>query len=291
MSETVANFTTLKTDDPLESLELRDIAANSRLVLAPTRGGMATRLTLRGRELLYLDQSTLRDETKNVRGGNPVLFPSPGKLAGDAYACRGRHGALKQHGFARNSAWEVVKTSNEGSASATLRLTSSAETRKEYPWDFSAEYTYTLRSDSLRIDLSFTCTGDTAMPFGAGFHPYFSVQQAEKGTARIETNATRAFDNVTKSTGPLSPIDLTKPEIDLHLIDHHGDCVLRVGEQGIRVRGSNEFSRWVVWTLAGKDFVCVEPWTCPGNALNTGESLLVLEPKQMRKLWVEYSIL
>ncbi len=284
-------FTATRTQDPLESLELRDVAANSRLVLAPTRGGMATRLMLKGRELYYLDEATLHDETKNVRGGNPVLFPSPGKLEADAYAWKDAHGSLKQHGFARNAIWEVAATSNSGGASATLRLTSDEQTHRDFPWNFSAEYTYLLRADSLRVDMTFTNTGDGAMPFGAGFHPYFAVTQAAKATARVETNATRAFDNVTKKTDALAAIDLTNPEIDLHLIDHHGDCVLRLADGGIRLRGSREFSRWVVWTIAGKDFVCVEPWTCPGNALNTGDSILVLEPSQTRSMWVEYSLL
>jgi galactose mutarotase-like enzyme len=45
----------------------------------------------------------------------------------------------------------------------------------------------------------------------------------------------------------------------------------------------------VVWTLEGKDFVCVEPWTCPGNALNTGERLMTLGKGETRALWVEYA--
>lgn len=284
------DFTVASTSDPLESLTL--IGPNSRLVLAPKRGGMATRLTLESRDLLYLDEETLRDETKNVRGGNPVLFPSPGKLEGDAYAWKEIRGALKQHGFARNSIWEVLRTgTNTNGASATLRLTSNEQTRRDFPWNFNAEYTYSLTESSLRIDMSFTNTGTGSLPFGAGFHPYFHVPQADKAHAHVETNATRAFDNVTKKTERLAPIDLTKKEIDLHLIDHHGDCVLRLVNGGVRLKGSPEFSRWVVWTLAGKDFVCVEPWTCPGNALNTGDSILILEPQKTRELWVEYSLL
>ncbi len=285
-----AAFTIASTPDPLESLTL--IGPTSRLVLAPKRGGMATRLTLQNRELFYLDEETLRDETKNVRGGNPVLFPSPGKLEGDAYAWNEIRGALKQHGFARNSIWETLRTSTHASgASATLRLASNDATRREFPWNFSAEYTYSLSENSLHIDMRFTNTGTGALPFGAGFHPYFHVPQTEKAHARVETNATRAFDNVTKKTEALAPIDLTKKEVDLHLIDHHGDCVLRLQNGGVRLKGSPEFSRWVVWTLAAKDFVCVEPWTCPGNALNTGEGILILEPQRTRELWVEYALL
>src|SRR5689334_7203482 len=97
--------------DPLESFELRDEETRGWLVLAPSRGGMATRLSLGGKHLFFLDESTLRDTTKNVRGGNPVLFPSPGKLAGDAWARDGQRGELKQHGFARNLAWKVAASS------------------------------------------------------------------------------------------------------------------------------------------------------------------------------------
>ena len=276
-------FTAETREDTLESLVLRDVEAKSMLVLAPTRGGMATRLSLGGRHRFFLDESTLRDPTKNVRGGNPVLFPSPGKLDGDTYA----KGTLKQHGFARNLPWELVQTKTEGDARATLRLVSSDETRRNFPWDFVAEYTYILAGNRLRIEQRFTNTGREAMAFGCGFHPYFHVKQSEKAALRIGTKATRAFDNVTKKEIAVEgPIDLTKKEVDLHLLDHGAEpCTLGP----ITLRGSSEFTHWVVWTLEGKDFVCVEPWTCPGNALNTRDRLVTLAPDESRTLWVEYS--
>ena len=270
----------------MNEIEITLTESKSKLVLVPERGGIATHLVLGGRELFYLDESTLRDSMKNVRGGNPVLFPSPGKLENDAYAWKGTRGALKQHGFARNLAWEVAE---KDASSVTLRLRSSDEIRREYPWNFVAEYTYKLGADSLRIEMTFTNEGDSPMPFGAGFHPYFAVSQADKAAARVETNATRAFDNVRKKTGALEEsIDLTKSEVDLHLVDHTGACTLDTKTHAVRLRGSPEFSRWVVWTVAGKDFVCVEPWTSPGNALNTGDSLIVLDPGASRSMWVEY---
>jgi galactose mutarotase-like enzyme len=39
--------------------------------------------------------------------------------------------------------------------------------------------------------------------------------------------------------------------------------------------------------LAGKDFVCLEPWTAPGNALNTGERLFTLRPGEQRECSLE----
>lgn len=285
------SFTVTRTADAIEGLDLRDEAGTARLVLAPARGGMATRLILGKKHLFYLDEATLRDPSANVRGGNPVLFPTPGKLEGDRWQWRGKSGALKQHGFARNEAWEVVRTGTDGAATATLRLASSDRTRANYPWDFVAEYTYSLTAERMRIDLSITCTGgDGPMPFGAGFHPYFHVKRSEKRAARVETNATKAFDNVSKKTGPLPTIDLGRGETDLHFVDHQGDGVLKLAEGGVRIRASAEFGRWVVWTVEGKDFVCLEPWTCPGNALNSDDaSLLVLAKDETKTLWVEYA--
>jgi galactose mutarotase-like enzyme len=45
-----------------------------------------------------------------------------------------------------------------------------------------------------------------------------------------------------------------------------------------------------VWTLEKKDFVCVEPWTARGNALNTGEDVIEVEPGATHhaQLEVEY---
>jgi galactose mutarotase-like enzyme len=124
------------------------------------------------------------------------------------------------------------------------------------------------------------------LPFSLGFHPYFYVADEAKGRARIPTSATRAFDNVTKTTVDMAgPIDLTAKEVDLHLFDHaeHSATLVR-GDDRIVVAGDAEFGRWVIWTLAGKDFVCLEPWTSAADALNTGENLLSLAPGASKTL-------
>jgi galactose mutarotase-like enzyme len=46
----------------------------------------------------------------------------------------------------------------------------------------------------------------------------------------------------------------------------------------------------VVWTLAGKDFVCLEPWTAGADALNTGEKLLTLAPGEAKTLAVSVTL-
>lgn len=277
-------FSIERLTDAIESIALVDTAAGTRAVLAPSRGAIVTRLTVRGREVLYLDEATLRDPTKNVRGGIPVLFPSPGKLANDAWSHNGKSGHLKQHGFARNLPWREVASSTEGAASLTLELVDDASTRAEYPFAFALRIGFSLSGSTLSLAIEVENRGDDAMSFGVGFHPYFAVPSAAKKAARIPTQATHAFDNVTKERVALPQsngrtlLDLTAKEVDLHLERHGGTSGVLEREGGnVTLRGSAEFGHWVIWTLEGKDFVCLEPWTCPGNALNTGDRLTTLE--------------
>lgn len=270
--------------EPLE-LTLTDAQTGAIATIEPARGGIVTRFDVGDRRVLFLDPATLRDPTKNVRGGVPVLFPSPGKLVDDAWAYAGHRGSMKQHGFARNLPWHVAQSS---ASAATLTLAANDETRAQFPWDFLVEQAFTVRGTSLRLDQRVTNRAGSAMPFGFGFHPYFFVPDAAKRATTIATRATQAFDNVTKQTIALPAIDLTRPEVDLHLLDHGSSASELVSPGGtVQLRGSPEYTHWVVWTLAGRDFVCLEPWTCPGNALNTGDRLLVLAPMESRSLSLE----
>jgi galactose mutarotase-like enzyme len=270
-----------------ETLELSDEQAQSSVTIVQARGAIATRFRVGERDLLYLDEATLLDPKKNVRGGIPVLFPSPGKLDGDRFERGAVHGSMKQHGFARDLPWLVAETSDRDSAQATLVLVANDATRAVFPWDFRLSITFSLVAARLRLDVRVENGSSRAMPFAFGVHPYFQV--ANKARAQIATKATRAFDNVAKKVVAIDGFDLTAPELDLHLLDHEGtESALSFGDGSrVAIRCSTEMTRWVVWTVAGKDYVCLEPWTAPANALNTGESLIEIEPGGSRSLWIE----
>ncbi len=262
---------------------LRLRSGHTEASIAPHRGAIVTSFRSANRELLYLDEATFNDASKNVRGGIPVLFPTPGKLVGDRWSYAQHSGELAQHGFARNLPWRIAASDE---ASAVLVLNSNESTRRAYPWDFEAQLTYTVAPSALSIGFTVRNTSAASMPFAFGLHPYFLVR--DKAAARIPTGATRAFDNVSKATVPFRGFDLTQPEVDLHLLDHdgtRGELALGDGAR-ITIDTSPEFIRWVVWTVSGKDYVCLEPWTAPGNALNTGEGILVLEPQASHTLTV-----
>ncbi len=271
-----------------ETLKLT--AGDATVEVAPWRGGLVTRFDVAGRPVLYLDESSLHDPSKNVRGGVPVLFPTPGKLADDRWSWHGQSGALPQHGFARSLAWEVVAHSaNE----AVLRLTWDGAPPDRWHWPCTIEMRYTLKGHTLRLAPTVTNHGTSPMPFGFGLHPYFLVESADKATLRIPTHATRAFDNVSKREIALTnAIDLTAREVDLHLVDHGSAQASLLWARGRRVdlRCSAELTRWVIWTLAEKPFVCLEPWNAPGNAMNGDARLIVVEPGALHASFVEMSV-
>ena len=266
----------------VDAVVLADTVEGSRVTVVPSRGGLVTSLFARGRECLYLDEATLRDPTQNVRGGVPVLFPSPGKLAGERYAFGGHERAMKQHGFARRCAFREVSRYGgpSGQAQVELELTDSDVTRAEYPWPFRLRILYGLRYAQLTLTATVTNTGAEAMPFALGYHPYFAVADAAKAQCVIPTESKRAWDNVRREERDLGSIDLSSGEVDLHLAEltHGAELIAPWG----RVTLGGHLNHWVVWTLPGRDFVCLEPWFAPRDALNTGVDLVVLPPGATR---------
>jgi galactose mutarotase-like enzyme len=261
------------THDALETLRLEDETTGATVSIAPARGGMVTRFSVGGVPVLFLDEATLRDPAKNVRGGIPVLFPIAGKLPGDRYEISGRTFEMKQHGFARNLPWTVLDQSTRDGASVTLGLGSSDATRAAYPFEFALAFTYRLRGEVLTVEQRFENRGPVAMPLHPGLHPYFAVPDAAKAGVLVDTDATRALDNRTGLEGPFAlPLELAGREVDLGLLDHRPrrTTLHRPGLPAVQIGFGDDQALLVIWTLPGRDFVCVEPWRAKPGGLADG---------------------
>jgi galactose mutarotase-like enzyme len=268
---------------------LRLSCGDTVVTIAPQRGALVTSFLARNREWLYLDQATFNDRSKNVRGGIPILFPSPGKLESDRWQQAGKSGELKQHGFARNLEWTIDAQHPRSPASVTLSIQSTQDTLQAFAWRFAVRATFTVEHDALNMRFLVTNEDSMPMPFAFGLHPYFLVP--DNSRAHIATRASRAFDNVAKRDVPFVGFDFSMSEVDLHLLDHgSASARLELGQEAISIDCSPEFTRWIVWSLPGKDFICLEPWSAPGNALNTGEDVITLAPAEHRELRVRISV-
>ncbi len=259
---------------------LTDQTAQSRLEVVPDRGGIITSWQVQGRELLYMDTARFADPSLSVRGGIPILFPICGNLPDNTYTHNGQSYTLKQHGFARDLMWDVLDRVTQDKVSLTLGLSSSEQTRAVYPFDFQLEFTYTLQGQTLALQQRYVNLSNEAMPFSIGFHPYFLV--LDKHQLRFEIPSNEALDHKSQAVQPFFNLfDFDRSEIDWAFPQLNRQ-IARVSDLSrhtrITLNYSSEFSALVFWTLKGKDFYCLEPWSALRNALNTSDRLFYLDP-------------
>lgn len=259
---------------------LSDQAAESHLQVVPERGGIITHWQVQGQEILYLDAERFANPNLSVRGGIPILFPICGNLPDNTYTYQGKQYSLKQHGFARDLPWEVADQLTEDLVSLTLILNSNNQTRAVYPFEFQLAFTYQLKGNSLELQQRYTNHSTEPMPFSTGLHPYFWT--TDKTKLQFEIPASEYQDQRTKTTHPFTgSFDFNADEIDV-AFQQPASQSASVTDPNCRLQLTlsydDVYSTVVFWTVKGKDFYCLEPWSAPRNALNTGEHLTHLEP-------------
>ena len=260
---------------------LSDDTTDSCIEVVPERGGIVTRWQVQGQEILYLDTERFKNPEMSVRGGIPILFPICGNVVGDTYTYEGQQYTLKQHGFARNLPWTVTgQEATADKAAITIQLTSNDETLAVYPFEFEVEFTYTLKGNNLEIFQRFKNLSQKVMPFSTGLHTYFLTQDKTQLQFEIPAVQYQAKDSETSEpfTGTFDPeID----EIDVMFSSLTGLAAFATDNSRkfkVATSYSAAYGHLVFWMLKGKDFYCLEPWSAPRNAMQTGEDMINLKP-------------
>jgi galactose mutarotase-like enzyme len=273
-------FAIAQNQQQYETYILTDQDAQSRLEVVPERGGIITSWNLQNQDILYLDAERFSDPSLSVRGGIPILFPICGNLPDNTYTYNGKQYILKQHGFARDLPWEVTDRVTNELVSLTLVLSSNDQTRAVYPFEFQLAFTYQLKGNTLEIQQRYTNHSSEPMPFSTGLHPYFFT--SDKSQLEFEIPASEYQDQITKEVHPfLGSFDLSRDEIDVAFgqLNDKSTSATDTGRQvKITLSYSDLYATVVFWTVKGKDYYCLEPWSAPRNALNTGEHLTELAP-------------
>lgn len=273
-------FAIAKKQHLYETYILTDQEAQSKVEVVPERGGIITRWSIQGQDLLYLDDERFADERLSVRGGIPILFPICGNLPNNTYTYKGQNYILKQHGFARDLPWQVTDQVTNNRAGLTLILNSNEQTRFVYPFDFELAFTYQLKGNTLEIQQQYTNHSNEPMPFSTGLHPYFAV--SDKSKLEYDIPCPQYQDQVTKEVHRFEgSFDLSRQEIDVAFgqLSETSASITDTGRSLKLTLGySNFYANLVFWTVKDKDFYCLEPWSAARNALNTGENLNHLAP-------------
>lgn len=153
-------------------------------------------------DMLFLSSNYVRDGSRPIRGGMPLVFPQFGP------------GKMPQHGFARTEMWEHVENfidMESGDTIGTFRLVANERTKAMWPYDFELRFNIRLGLSKLQTELVVKNTGTEAFSFDALFHTYFRVDSIKnarvegllnipyidkvaKGAAKIQRAPTLAFD-------------------------------------------------------------------------------------------------
>lgn len=271
----------------LETWELSDEAADSSVRVVPGRGALVTHWRVGAESLLFLDEATLVDATKNVRGGVPLLFPNAGPLPPEGVLVSGRRVVQPQHGLARRHAWAVVDAiSDDDTARLSLRLASSPATREGFPFDFVSTVDVSLVGSEVTLEWRFENTGDAPFPLHVGLHPYFTVPLAQKSLARVPSGAARIKERRTGEVRAATPVGFGADEVDVALLEHGPAATLHRGDGSrVELNATPQLSTLVLWTLPDQPFICVEPWTGPAGALASND-LPVVAPGASESLAV-----
>lgn len=277
-------------EDRWDCVRLFDDAAGTSATIAVGRGGILTQFYAAGQEVMYLNEETLHDITKSVRGGCPILFPSCGRLIDKQYTYHNQVYHMNIHGVARNHLWKIVETSTADAAKLTIVLESNDATRREYPFDFKVFYTYCLRGDRMSITQRFVNCSQEAMPFSSGLHPYFRIDPPSASV----TLASGRYLSVAEDCKPYDYDGTTGfagavEYIARDLRDLGAELDTGLGHR-VHIDAEGDYRYYVVWSPEDVQFGCVEPWTALPNALNTQEDLIWLKPGEEKELNVSFSV-
>lgn len=225
---------------------------------SPERGGIITSIKLpkgdSGQliELLYMDIATFNDREKNIKGGIPILFPNAGPIDHPDFP------GLKQHGFARDSSnWTMEQGPNEFSET----LSSDDESRKVYPFDHSLRLSGIIGEDgSLALSQSVTnLEQDRDLPVSMGLHPYFPVPHEMIKDIKFQFPGGDAIEQSVEQwaiDGTINTIKIDNPKFN----DPEVVIRVKIPELGtLVIDASPEYQKIWIWSMPGKDFICIEP--------------------------------
>jgi aldose 1-epimerase len=265
---------------PEELIVLRSKAGDAELILAPAIGGSVAAYRIGGEDVLR-PASNEALEARDPRGFAAFpLFPFSGRIENGRIQMGDREISLELnflpephaiHGHAWQSPWRV---SAQGSDSITLDFDYGGG---DWPWAYRARQVFVLGTDDLSLTLSLSNRGETNMPGGLGWHPYFPKEGAVL-SANVQTLWRSEENGIPVQPSPLdAACDLRKPRsvaaLDLDNAFKVGGGPSQLAWPGRRLKAtldaSDSLGHLVVFTPVAQDYFCVEPVSHAPNAINS----------------------
>ncbi len=229
-----------------------------------------------GKELLW--QNTTG---KGWSDHAPILFPLCGNIKGKKAIYKGKEYAMKQHGFALTSEFELCERSDE---KIVFALRSSEATKAQYPFDFVLTVTYSLDGDKITFNATVENTGSDTLPYSFGWHPGFNLptdagQDIEDYAIKLDDKKEVTwvhFHDDFDTPNDYIPYPLKNSEYKLceeEIYKNDTMIFLDAGNRAILKADGHPFELTVTWTenipvlclwkseTHETKFICIEPWT------------------------------
>ncbi|CAN5613369.1 aldose 1-epimerase [soil metagenome] len=177
------------------------IEGDGARVVLTLRGATVISWAVDGVELIdgYADELEFADQA-GMRSA--MMIPFSNRIPGGRYIFDGTHYDLNEwdaaaagetvlHGMLRLSDF-VITGIDAGASSAMVHLISRALRPGAYPgYPFAVDVTIdlTVTADTLEFVVAGTNVGDSAAPFGIGWHPYFTIADAPIETLMVQIPA------------------------------------------------------------------------------------------------------
>jgi len=282
---------------------LRRPDVGSLVEVWPAHGFNCLRWQVGGRDMLY-GAPDWADNPVPTRSGVPILFPFPNRIRDGVLEYRGRTYRLPKndstkanaiHGFAPRNPWRV---SGYGADATSARIhgdfqisVDSPHSADLWPGDAILSVVYRLTPERLRVEMRVRNTGDGAVPFGLGLHPYFRPPDPDLSRAILHAPARSVWclDNGLP-TGDRRPppdeLNWNRPraiggtQLDTvygglgAIAEDAGGTLLRATLGHVERPGRLEmwttpdFRESVLFTPPHRQAVCLEPYTCVTDAVN-----------------------
>jgi aldose 1-epimerase len=252
------------------------------------------------------------DVRPRFRGG--LVAPWPNRIADGRYTFDGREHQLSineperqtaLHGLISWVRFAVVRQDT-----ATVTLTHQLVPSPGYPFPIDLTVTYAVAADGLHCTVLARNTGDAPAPYGTAPHPYLYGGQGHVDDWTLQLPATEVLEVTPDRLLPLQRVPVHETDMDFregrplrHIeIDHAFTRLVPDSDGMVRVRVTSKASTGVEceWDPAVLPWVqvhtadlplaeesrlglAVEPMTCPPDAFNSGEDLVVLAPGEEHK--------
>jgi aldose 1-epimerase len=282
--------------------------------VVPAFGAVVRELKLRANGQLHSlidcpDSYEILQESKHYPSS--ILFPFPSRIPAGKFSFEGNDYQLPInepargnaiHGFVHGANFEAISQTTLNDSVILSLLYKYDGSMPGYPFPFDLIITYILMPSVLGVEFEIKNTGKTNLPAAFGWHPYFKFDGISVDDLSIEipSTTTITFDEAMIPTGKTAfenggtmslkdrvldncfVVDTATELVTTRLIDTKNNLRLSISQDVER------FPYLVIYTPDSRDRVAIEPLTSNVNALNTGEGLMILKPKQAidGNIWV-----